>query len=279
MLLPLGLPSSHQAPQLPSREAVEASGRRVVLCFGASLTAGLTPCGQFTPYSCFLSELMASNAAEGIPDYIVLNAGICGETTQEMCRRFREVLFDYEDLLAWVIILGGTNDLPECRELGSPAVCRTVDNLKQLHLMVHSAGYNIGARTVVMTVPECMKDAVDEQSKPYSQEQQHINGELRSFAGNRSESILVDVAEAFPQDQENIEAWEPNGLGTGDGVHFSTDGYRLLVKLIFEELRKDAAQRGWPGSEVLSGSSRESDGKLMQPPPLPHAVLETDDMV
>merc|ERR1712032_1553666 len=28
VLLPLGLPSSRQAPQLPSREAVEASGRR-----------------------------------------------------------------------------------------------------------------------------------------------------------------------------------------------------------------------------------------------------------
>merc|ERR1712232_411840 len=144
---------------------------------GDSLTAGLTPCGRFSPYSFFLGELMASQAAEGTPKYMVVNAGVCGETTQQMCRRFRDILGEYEDLLAWVIILGGTNDLPECRELGSPAVCRTVDNLKQLHLMVHSAGYNIGARTVVMTVPECMKDAVDEQSKPYSQEQQHINGE------------------------------------------------------------------------------------------------------
>jgi len=211
---------------------------------------------------------MASQAAEGTPKYMVVNAGVCGETTQQMCRRFRDILGEYEDLLAWVVILGGTNDLPECQALGATALQRTVDNLKQLHCMVHSAGCNTGARTVVMTLPDCAQGRAAEITKPYEQEQREINCNLRSFAEQRADSILVDLSSAFPQDQQHAELWEPNEPGTGDGVHFSENGYSSLANFIFEELAKDAAERGWPESAVLSRPCKEADRQDAGCPPL-----------
>lgn len=80
----------------------------LIICFGDSLTAGYQAptmaCPQVreTPYGRFLQDRLRARARVAV-------SGLCGETTGEMAGRFGR---DVEPRRpAWVVILGGTNDL------------------------------------------------------------------------------------------------------------------------------------------------------------------------
>src|SRR5215216_3297802 len=109
----------------------------LIICFGDSLTAGyqVGPAGVFeTPYGAFLQDRFGPRAR-------VLIRGICGELTGEMVMRFlADVLTDKP---AWVLILGGTNDLG-CN--AEPA--EVMLNLVTLYEQSRATGSRVGAITV-----------------------------------------------------------------------------------------------------------------------------------
>ena len=80
----------------------------LIICFGDSLTAGFQtptpqhPTGSETPYGDFLQERLGDRAQIQV-------SGICGELTGEMVLRFRQDVLAHKP--AYVVILGGTNDL------------------------------------------------------------------------------------------------------------------------------------------------------------------------
>ncbi|TLY22944.1 MAG: hypothetical protein E6K68_01725, partial [Nitrospirae bacterium] len=80
----------------------------LIVCFGDSLTAGFQsptaecPDCQETPYGRFLAERLGDRGQVQI-------SGVCGELTAEMVERFERDVVRHRP--AWVVILGGTNDL------------------------------------------------------------------------------------------------------------------------------------------------------------------------
>ena len=80
----------------------------LIICFGDSLTAGFQsptaecPDYQETPYGRFLAERLGNRAQVQV-------SGVCGELTAEMVERFDSDVIRHRP--AWVVILGGTNDL------------------------------------------------------------------------------------------------------------------------------------------------------------------------
>lgn len=208
--------------------------QRVILCFGDSLTAGFSRRGgRLTPYSDRLRQVMCERglAEHAIPG--LMTAGVRSETTSAMCKRLPDLLEKYEGLIDVGLILGGTNDL------GDVPVQTVLGNLEQLHKMAHAAG----ARTGILTVPDCTFGATDANPRPYDKEQAEINAGLRGLVEQDPEHFfLVDVARALPQDGKHAEMWE------GDGTHFSARGYEALGEMI-----ADAIMRQFPEDVVRSG--------------------------
>lgn len=204
--------------EMPDPSSLEA--RTAILCFGDSLTAGFSQKGlPLNPFSVKLAEHLANCGAASCQ---VINAGICGETTKEMCKRMRELLQRYDEKLAIVLILGGTNDLGD--DDLTPGL--TVANIQQMHNMVHTAG----ARSGVLTVPDCTEFSTDLVPQPYREELEEINELLRGFASTSEAMFLVDVASALPQDEAHAALWE------ADGVHFTAKGYAELGDLLADAI-------------------------------------------
>mmetsp|Transcript_112110 Transcript_112110/g.327963 ORF Transcript_112110/g.327963 Transcript_112110/m.327963 type:complete len:249 (-) Transcript_112110:82-828(-) len=212
-----------------TRDGSAWSCRRTVLCFGDSLTEGFCQGGRvFRPYSGRLAQRLRQLCAASAP--AVVNAGESGETTRQMLERLpafvagapRPAGMGSEDSRPIqgprdvVLILGGTNDLP------SLSAERIVDNLLELHRMVHRAGAVSG----VLTVPD-VRVGMELERQPFKEKQQFVNEKLRAFAEQSGGcSFLVDVAAALPQDSAHAELWEP------DGVHMSERGYHALGELL-----------------------------------------------
>src|SRR5438105_250634 len=114
----------------------------LIICFGDSLTAGYQsatppdqPFIQETPYGGFLQQRLGARARVAI-------SGICGELTGEMVLRFRRDVLRHAP--AYVVILGGTNDL------GCNAQPEEImRNLLKMHELARADGI----RSVAVTVP------------------------------------------------------------------------------------------------------------------------------
>jgi lysophospholipase L1-like esterase len=194
-----------------------------ILCFGDSLTAGLTQRGSaLCPYSASLKQQLSDH---GGCRRAVIDARVCGETTKEMCKRMRELLQQYGEKIAMVLILRGTNDLGD--DDLTPRL--TIGNIQQLHSMVHA----YGARTAVLTVPDCTEHSTDLVPRPYEQELDEINTALRNFALTSDSMFLVDVAKSLPQDEAHMTLWER------DGVYLSAKGYEELGNLMAEAIHAE----------------------------------------
>lgn len=106
------------------------------------------------------------------------------------CKRMREILQQYGEHIGMVLILGGTNDLGD--DDLTPGL--TIGNIKQLHSMVHA----IGARSGVLTLPDCTAYSTELIPKPYKEVLNEINADLRNFAATSDSMFLVDIATALP---------------------------------------------------------------------------------
>eukprot|EP00741_Cyanophora_paradoxa_P003858 tig00000718_g3752.t1 len=215
------------------------AGAMRILCFGDSLTEGYYGWGReggpfFAPYTVRLQELLDGLGAKR--PILVENAGRSGEVaTATMHSRLEALLQERPPgHYAWVVILGGANDLVRA----VPAE-RVAEALGGLHALARSRG----ARTVALTVPE-----LDSPTPAFSELQtpairtkrEAINGALRGMCGGGAGApLLLDVAAALPQHSEPDPAararlWD-------DGVHLTPEGYARLGELVFDVLRPHLA--------------------------------------
>ena len=197
----------------------------MIVCFGDSLTAGFqsptpqNPMGQATPYAAFLKESLG-----GLVDIRV--SGICGELTGEMVSRFDR------DALQWspsyVIILGGTNDLG----------CNVppTEIYKNLILMYEQAGLaKMGV--IPVTVPSIRVD-LDEAGpdgkiwlRQHVERRHELNSLIREYAVLK-ELPVVDLFTATA----DASTGQLAAQFSNDGLHLTTDGYRLLAQLLYQQV-------------------------------------------
>jgi lysophospholipase L1-like esterase len=204
--------------------------REAVLCFGDSLTEGLVSfSSKLSPYSDQLEWRLRDACRAGGKPPKIINAGISGESARDMVPRLRRLLTAprlsdgdddgrlFDESPDVVLILGGTNDLSRMQAK------QITELLVSLHRIAHSAG----AITGVLTIPESLNSFSKQETFKHVREE--VNKALREFAKeNADKSVLVDVAAAFPQDDEHAHLW------TKDGTHFSAKGYEALGNLLAE---------------------------------------------
>jgi len=186
-----------------------------IMTFGDSLTLGTqspssqNPTGKPTPYGRFLRELLG-DAAE------VLIQGVNGELTAEMVMRLnRDVISQRPD---YAVILGGTNDLGWG---GHPQ--EVMRNLATIYERVRSAGI----QPVAVTVPSIR--GFDRLIPP----RQVLNRLIIEYCQTKQQHF-VDLFAATAE-PETLRLAEPY---SNDGLHLTTEGYRLLAELLYNEVFK-----------------------------------------
>ena len=210
-----------------NRETEEDVGAVRILCFGDSLTVGLTASSKSYPYSSKLQDYFDSRAQtedrmSKRATYKVSNAGISGQRAEDqMLPRLKNILQQTKARYNWVIILAGTNDL---RKNSSMVVI--FDSLVKLHSLAHQ----LGARTVAVTVPD-RKCEFDGSCAGTKGTRVKVNEELRHFALSSSgKVILADLEKEIflPRDQK---LWS-------DAVHFTVEGYQKLANIVYNSMKK-----------------------------------------
>jgi len=226
---------SDAATAVVAPTAGPAMARKIVLCFGDSLTEGyLGPDDDFKPYSDQLRQRLRDLASDTSPCPVIINAGVTGETSGDLRMRLFQffklgsILADEQGKLLdslpdIVLILGGTNDLAYY------TAEHTINHLVNIHEFVRS----FGARTGVLTIPD-VRFGDNLEREPFKEKQTEINKLLRDHAEQHCDkSFLVDVAAAFPQDPQDPSRAEIWGK---DGMHFTAKGYEALADLLADAL-------------------------------------------
>lgn len=191
---------------------------RRIITFGDSLTVGYqsptpqSPSGTPTPYGRFLQELLGDGAEIWV-------SGVNGELTGEMAMRLsREVIALQPDD---VVLLGGANDLGYGAQ--PQAIMR---NLVTMYERLRGAAI----RPVAVTVPSIR--GFDALIPP----RQTLNGLIADYCRSTPQP-LVDLftATAEPETLRLAEDY------SNDGLHLTTEGYRLLAQLLYDQLFKPTA--------------------------------------
>jgi lysophospholipase L1-like esterase len=208
----------------------------LILCFGDSLTAGYQsptmacPQVQETPYGRFLQNRLGVRARVAV-------SGLCGETTGEMVSRFRRNAEPQRP--AWAVILGGTNDLG-----GSIAPTDIMDNLTDMYEWALAQGI----RPVAVTVPSIRLggDFEDASRAPDWSTVQHeavrwvadhiarrrmLNRLIMGYCARRGMACIDLFADTAEPNTGQLAARYSN-----DGLHLTTDGYRRLADLLYEQV-------------------------------------------
>jgi acyl-CoA thioesterase I len=197
----------------------------MIVCFGDSLTAGFQsptpqrPTGQEAPYGQFLQEWLGSSVEVRI-------SGICGELTAEMAVRFRRDLLQHQP--SHVVMLGGTNDLGWNAE---PA--DIMKNLVKMYELARASQIGL----IPVTVPSIRVDVADGGPDAEAFVGQHLerraelNGLIRDYAVSKG-LAWIDLFTATAEPRTHLLAAEYSN----DGLHLTTAGYRLLARLLYDEV-------------------------------------------
>ena len=186
-----------------------------IITFGNSLTVGYqspspeNPMGKPTPYGRFLKELIGHSAE-------IVIKGVSGELTGEMILRLdREVITQRPD---YAIILGGANDLG-----WGAHPSEIIKNLVTMYEHVRSA--NI--QPISVTVPSIRG------YDPLIPPRQVLNNLMIEYCQSKQQ-LFVDLftATAEPDTLRLAEKY------SNDGLHLTTEGYRLLAELLYNEVFK-----------------------------------------
>ncbi|TAJ23096.1 MAG: hypothetical protein EPO64_12000 [Nitrospirae bacterium] len=212
------------------------SSMPVIICLGDSLTAGYqSPTSDFpalreTPYGTMLQEELGPGAR-------VVISGICGELTGEMVLRFRR------DVLAQapaaVVVLGGTNDLG-----WNAAPAEIMRNLLKMYEQALAAGIRLVAVTVPSVraggspadaSPAPTGSAIDAETRRWLDEhiarRQELNKLIADYCARR-QVACVDLFAATAE-PETLRLAAPY---SNDGLHLTTEGYRLLADLLYAQV-------------------------------------------
>jgi lysophospholipase L1-like esterase len=200
----------------------------LIICFGDSLTAGyqspspVNPSGRATPYGHMLEKLISPRARVAI-------SGMCGELTGEMVMRFRsDVLVQHP---RYVVILGGTNDL------GCEASPHEI--MRNLLKMYETARAD-GIIPIPVTVPSIrMPDAGGAEAMSWLRHhiagRQVLNGLILEYAGLKElRSLNLFDATCDPHSLQLAARF------SNDGLHLTTEGYRLCAMLLYEQIFRPA---------------------------------------
>ena len=200
-----------------------ASGH--IVCFGDSLTAGFqtpnadNPQGVLTPYGWFLQELTG-------PAVRVSVSGVCGELTSEMAMRFRTAVLAHQP--THVVILGGTNDLG-----WNAAPADIMRNLLTMYELAAAAGI----KPVPVTVPSIRvgDDLRSEEGRRWFAEhldrRLRLNGLILRYAESKRLAAFDLFAATVESDSQQLADRYSN-----DGLHLTTEGYRLFADRLFQEV-------------------------------------------
>jgi acyl-CoA thioesterase-1 len=197
----------------------------MIICFGDSLTAGFQsptseyPAGQETPYGRFLQEWLG-------PSVEIRVSGICGELTSEMAMRFRRDVLQHRP--GHVVVLGGTNDLGWNAQPGD-----IMRNLVKMYELARASGIT----PVPVTVPSLRVDISGGGPEAGAWLEQHLerrhvlNGLIRDYAASK-QLAWVDLFTATAEPETSLLASQYSN----DGLHLTTAGYRLLARLLYDQV-------------------------------------------
>jgi len=199
---------------------------RGILCFGDSLTKGLSPekdeWEKYHPYSIQLSRLI-NNHFNNVTNIKVVDDGVNGEMTSIMNHRITLILS--KTLYDVVIVLGGTNDLGHHRSKDE-----ILNDIYEIHSTVHNFGIKSN-RTIVtfaMTIPP-LEWKVDETVRA------EVNNALREYVNkNITKTFLIDIDKVLTTTHTDRKYYCP------DNVHFSPEGYDLIGELVFSSLKENS---------------------------------------
>jgi acyl-CoA thioesterase-1 len=204
-----------------------------IICFGDSLTVGFQsptpdcPTGRETPYGRFLQEWLG-------PSVEVRVSGICGELTSEMAMRFRRDVLEHRP--AHVVVLGGTNDLGWD---GRPA--DVMRNLINMYELARASAIT----PVPVTVPSLRADVTGGGLDAAAWLEQHVerrrvlNRLIREYAASKHlPCVDLFTATADPETSQLAAQY------SNDGLHLTTAGYRLLARLLYDQVFAQATTGG-----------------------------------
>ncbi|HEX9155585.1 MAG TPA: GDSL-type esterase/lipase family protein [Nitrospira sp.] len=197
----------------------------MIICFGDSLTAGFqsptpeNPTGQETPYGQFLQEWLGGSAEIRV-------SGICGELTSEMAMRFRRDVLQQQP--SHVVLLGGTNDLGWNAQ---PA--DIMRNLMKMYELARASRII----PIPVTVPSIRVEATGGGPDAEAWIEQHLarrvelNGLIREYAVSYNVPWIDLFAATAEPSTRRLAAQYSN-----DGLHLTTSGYRLLARLLYDQV-------------------------------------------
>lgn len=197
----------------------------MIVCFGDSLTSGFqsstpeNPTGKETPYGHYLQEWLGT-AVE------VQVRGVCGELTGEMAMRFRRDVLQQQP--SHVVLLGGTNDL------GWNA--QPAEIMRNLVKMYESAR----ATEVVpipVTVPSIRVDVAGGGPDAEAWIRQHLSRrtQLNSLIQEYALVKGLPWIDLFTATIES-ETGQLAAQYSNDGLHLTTEGYRLVAQLLYDQV-------------------------------------------
>lgn len=251
-----------------AEEAAGAAGAARVLCYGDSLTAGLTGF-QFSPWA---EHLAAGLRGRGAPGAEVAAVGLSGLTARQLADGadagalrdawritgpgLRRALRGAKPPYRCAVLMAGTNDL------GRHPARHIVVSLLRLHRAAHSTG----TRTVAVGIPTSNYTA---KVPPAAAKRAAVNAALRVFA-ERSGGAAAYVDPPVPYDASS-------GLWAGDGLHMSAKGYErhgaALAQPVFDAVFAPSAPachlpppaaEGEGGGAAAAGAARAEAVELLR---------------
>ena len=208
-----------------SLHAPRSSAIPLIVCFGDSLTAGYQsptpdwPQLRETPYGTFLQERLGASATVAV-------SGVCGELTSEMVERFAHDVIARKP--ASVVILGGTNDLGWQT---APS-----DILRNLAVMYDMA-LTESIRPVAVMVPSIRTqgDVGTGEGRLWLEGHIQRRRELNAMIRQTCLEKRLPCIDLFAATQER-DSGLLAGPYSNDGLHLTTEGYRRLAELLYEEV-------------------------------------------
>lgn len=185
-----------------------------IIAFGDSLTVGYLSPFEATPYAEFLQPLLD-------PQTEIYVAGVSGETTDDMLRRFdRQVI---KNKPTYVIILGGTNDLG-----WGVSIDRIVENLTRMYQTAEEADI----LSIACAIPSLL--GADEFIPP--------RVELNRRIQEAAKEMKIPFADLFTPTADVSGRLRQEY--SQDGLHLTPGGYQKIAHVLFESVLKE--KKGLP---------------------------------
>ena len=185
-----------------------------ILALGDSLTEGYIDnhTDTFHPYTTTLATVLRAQ---------VDNQGVSGERTGPMLTRLKTI--NNKGDYTHAVILAGTNDLDT--RMDPSTIAR---NVIRMHLYcLRTLGVE---RTYCLSIPEVVLGG----KKRFQRKRKAVNKELYAFAQGRPDVVYVPFAE-FVSDRFKERSF------SGNGWHFSKDGYKRMGKFVANHLSRNVS--------------------------------------